>query len=151
MANGKIRFGKQSGGTLGLVFPDGIGNTEVTFPESGELVNKDYADLKVALADFTGTNVNLAASGYQKLPSGLIIQWGTKNITITAINTISTFPTTFPISFPNDALCALSTLSNTGTAYANVSSERKSTTGYDIVMSCGQTGAYRIWYIAIGY
>ena len=41
MANGKIRFGKQSGGELALVFPDGVDNTEVVFPESGDLVTKD--------------------------------------------------------------------------------------------------------------
>ena len=41
MANGKITLGKQSGGTLGLVFPDGISNTEVVLPESGELATKD--------------------------------------------------------------------------------------------------------------
>lgn len=35
MANGKIRFGKQSGGELALVIPDGATNTEVTLPESG--------------------------------------------------------------------------------------------------------------------
>ena len=42
MANGKIRFGKQSGGELSLVIPDGVSNTEVTFPESGELATKEY-------------------------------------------------------------------------------------------------------------
>ena len=31
MANGKIRFGKQSGEQLALVFPDGLDNTEVLF------------------------------------------------------------------------------------------------------------------------
>lgn len=41
MANGKLVLGKQSGGTLGLVFPDGVSNTEVVLPESGELVTKD--------------------------------------------------------------------------------------------------------------
>ena len=93
MANGKIRFGKQSGGQLALVIPDGVTNTEVIVPESGVLVNKDYADLKVALADFTGTNANLTASGYQKMPSGLIIQWGK---TALNVNTVI-----FPIAFPN--------------------------------------------------
>ena len=44
MANGKITLGKQSGGTLGLVFPDGVSNTEVVLPESGELVTKEYVD-----------------------------------------------------------------------------------------------------------
>ncbi len=47
MANGKIRFGKQSGGQLALVIPDGVSNTEVTFPESGELATKDYIATKV--------------------------------------------------------------------------------------------------------
>lgn len=44
MANGKIRFGKQSGGQLALIIPDGVGNTEVVFPENGDLVNKEYID-----------------------------------------------------------------------------------------------------------
>ena len=44
MANGRFTLGKQSGGTLGLVFPDGVSNTEVVLPESGELVTKDYVD-----------------------------------------------------------------------------------------------------------
>ena len=44
MANGKIRFGKQSGGQLALVIPDGIGITEVVVPESGVLATKDYVD-----------------------------------------------------------------------------------------------------------
>ena len=40
MANGKLTLGKQSGGTLGLVFPDGVSDTEVVLPESGELATK---------------------------------------------------------------------------------------------------------------
>ena len=44
MANGKIRFGKQSGGQLALVIPDGVANTEVIVPESGILATEDYVD-----------------------------------------------------------------------------------------------------------
>ena len=44
MANGKIRFGKQSGGQLALVIPDGVDNTEVIVPESGILATKQYVD-----------------------------------------------------------------------------------------------------------
>ena len=44
MANGKIRFGKQSGGQLSLIIPNGATNTEVTLPESGELATKQYVD-----------------------------------------------------------------------------------------------------------
>ena len=53
MANGKIRFGKQSGGVLSLTFPDGVTNTEVVLPESGELVNKEYiSEARVGLLDY---------------------------------------------------------------------------------------------------
>ena len=44
MANGRIRFGKQAGGQLALVFPDGATNTEVIVPESGELATKEFID-----------------------------------------------------------------------------------------------------------
>ncbi len=72
----------------------------VPTPTDGDHVaNKSYADLKVALAAFTGANVNLASNGYQKLPSGLIIQWGTVN----AINTNGGYTTaSYPIRFPNN-------------------------------------------------
>ena len=46
MANGKIRFGKQSGGQLALVIPDGLDNTEVIVPESGILATEQYVDGK---------------------------------------------------------------------------------------------------------
>jgi hypothetical protein len=43
---------------------------------------------------------SLASSGYQKLPSGLIVQWG--NVLTSAANTPYTW--TFPIAFPNASL-----------------------------------------------
>lgn len=114
MANGRFRLGKQAGGTLGLVFPDGISNTEVVLPESGELATKEYADLKVALESFIGTNQNLIANGYQKLPGGLIIQWGiTTNIPLD-----TRFTVTFPLSFPNSCFTAVCNY-QAGASYTN--------------------------------
>lgn len=63
MANGKITLGKQSGGTLGLVFPDGIGNTEVMLPESGNLVSVGTAVTDNAIARYDGTTGKLQNSG----------------------------------------------------------------------------------------
>ena len=72
----------------------------VPTPTTGtQVANKDYADLKVALASFVGTNQSLAMNGYQKLPGGLIIQWGT---TLDNNNTVATV--SFPIAFPNSCL-----------------------------------------------
>ena len=45
-------------------------------------------------AEFTGANQSFAATGYQKLPGGLILQW--TNITIGSGGSTWTFPTAFP-------------------------------------------------------
>lgn len=45
---------------------------------------------------FTGSNQSLATSGYQKLPGGLIIQWGSVDSAGASAGTL-----TFPITFPN--------------------------------------------------
>lgn len=50
--------------------------------------------LKLAQA-FQGANRQLATSGYQKIPGGLILQWGRVNLP-TAGTTIFSLPTTFP-------------------------------------------------------
>ena len=62
MANGRFTLGKQSGGTLRLVFPDGVSDTEVVLPESGDLVTKEYVDtavIETKVAMYTD-NINLA-------------------------------------------------------------------------------------------
>lgn len=57
-----------------------------------------------------GFGSSLAASGYQKLPSGVIVQWGN------AVNiaSASSVAVTYPIAFPNGALSASATV-NTAT------------------------------------
>lgn len=127
MAASNLNLGKASGGVLNIQPADGTGNTNVVIPENGTLindstaqtisavktftsspivptpttgtqaVNKDYADLKVALAQFTETNQSLTSNGYQKLPGGLIIQWGS----FTPNGLGQGLQITFPIAFPN--------------------------------------------------
>lgn len=71
-------------------------------PTTGtQAANKYYVDLKVALTDFTGTNQSLFVSGYQKLPGGLILQWGFTG-DISSGDLIN-----LPISFPNTLLSAV--------------------------------------------
>lgn len=55
----------------------------------------------VTEAHFTGDNQNFGANGYQKLPGGLIIQWGTLNVNTTSAKTWSGQTVTFPIAFSN--------------------------------------------------
>jgi hypothetical protein len=53
--------------------------------------------------DFPQLVRSYGTQGYQKLPGGLIIQWGTTG----GINPGSSVSVTFPIAFPNKALSAI--------------------------------------------
>lgn len=59
-----------------------------------QAVNKAYVDAKIALLNFTGLNQSLLANGYQKLPGGVIIQWGSFEPSASSTNV--SFPTAFP-------------------------------------------------------
>lgn len=95
--------------------------------------------LKVAFTDFTGANQNLG-TGYQKLPGGLIVQWG-----IVAV-TAQSGALVFPLAFPNAALSM--TVSAYHITYAYANTEFLSKTGVSNVfrsVACGYQ------WIAIGY
>lgn len=76
------------GGTTTLTPASSASNFTVTIPAStGTLLTAD---------SFTGSNVSSSANGYQKLPSGIIIQWGvTSSLGVNSSGSI-TFPTAFP-------------------------------------------------------
>lgn len=84
---------------------------------------------------------SLASSGYQKLPSGLIVQWG-------VLGTVSPSGSTwtFPIVFPNAALRCFATSYN-NTPY-KVSNGVPTTTGVTVY---GETGSISANLFAIGY
>jgi len=80
----------------------------------------------------------LTANGYQKLPSGLIIQWGAASATVAGT------PVTFPIAFPNAFL-------GCGIGIASVSSypafQNPTLSGFTMYCSTGTSSHY---WIAIG-
>lgn len=78
MANGKIRFGKQSGGELALVIPDGASNTEVIVPESGSIASVETAVTDNSIARYDGTTGKLQDSSIKIDDSGnLLLTSGT--------------------------------------------------------------------------
>jgi len=119
-----VEEGTASADTLWMLTTDGsitIGTTVLTFVRKDAVTIPDASETvkgKVELADatetramtdpalavspanypapFTGANQSLAASGYQKLPGGLVLQWGTT----TSISGDANLAITFPIAFP---------------------------------------------------
>jgi hypothetical protein len=87
--------------------PTGDGNLHV--PATSTTNNGKYlqagssaGSLSWAALDFT---VDKSVTGYQKLPSGLIFQWGTK----TSIPAQNVATVTFPLEFPNAVFCITAT------------------------------------------
>lgn len=88
---------------------------------------------------------SLAASGYQRLPSGLILQWGSVTINANNANT----DVTLPITFPNAGLQVVASVGGAnssqfavGAAFASTSVAR---------FNCGHTTSVFGRYIAIGH
>jgi hypothetical protein len=100
----------------------------------------------VALGQF---DVSLAASGYQKLPGGLIMQWGSfaHGTTEGSGGTI-----TFPISFPNTCV-SVTANDASGVAIVGISSVSVSSFNCGIFnrVAGASIGAGPTRYIAIGY
>jgi hypothetical protein len=51
-------------------------------------------------AAFSGSNQLTSVSGYQKLPGNVVLQWGVASVAASSTATLS-----YPIAFPNNALC----------------------------------------------
>ena len=104
-------------------------------PATGDRTNL-IATMQKFADEFAASKV---ASGYQKLPSGLIIQWGN------AAATTGGTAVSFPIAFPNGFLAA-------GVGIASVSSypafQNPTLSGFTFYCSTGTSSHY---WIAIGW
>lgn len=116
---------------------------------SNGAATKQYVDtqdaLRVALTAFTGANQSLSSSGYQKLPGGLILQWGRAGTTSNQTETI-----TLPVTFPNAFLVGFAT--DEGTSGPNpfrVSNSSSSTSAINVFKTAAAVDAYN--WLAIGY
>jgi len=104
------------------------------------------------ISNFTGANQSLAESGYQKLPGGLIIQWGIGVADASGILTV-----TWPIQFPNKCFVTQATTNgNSSGAIQTLKYMSKTTTGgsYSVAYVSGTTwygSALSADWFAIGY
>lgn len=101
-------------------------------------------------SEFTGTNQSLGgASGFQKIPGGLILQYGL----VVNAGVVSGTPVTFPIAFPT-ACFGLNTTYYTGTLSTKSGNDNNDTYanltrfGFDIENE--GTLATHIFYLALG-
>jgi len=94
---------------------------------------------------------NLSANGYQKLPSGLIVQWGTTTSSGTsANNAVVTYPTAFPnITFQTYAVCAGSPTTGSYTVLSGATTT--SGANFTVLLNGSVISGIQINWFALGY
>lgn len=139
--------------------------TEVGTVDVGKVLSELSDTVKIA--DF---GKSLTPNGYQKLPGGLIIQWGSRATPVASGAPSQVMDVTFPIAFPSQCLSAVascgtnwwdydtiyptgeaSTLYRTDRTYVTVSAPNK--TGFDAQLFADTNSANGrvVQWIAIGY
>jgi len=153
-AGGRIEFLNVTTGTMtvaragtDLIYPNGTSATSIAVNNGDTLtlesngLNSWYAVAGSAqLGSAAVFGASLAGSGYQKLPSGLLLQWGVTS-SPGASGTIS-----FPTAFTAGLYSAAATTSSTSAIASNLTIGAASTTGFNFY----QTANYAFSWIAIG-
>lgn len=122
-----------------------LGNTvKIGWSGSQLLAQVDATDMGpfAMQSNFTGSNQSLGGNGYQKLPGGLIMQWGYSS------DTASTMTITLPITFPNAFLNVQLTITSASVSSAGASISNTSQFSFTRDVAYPTSGFY--WF-AIGY
>jgi len=131
-------------GTIGGLTAGGLPDASVTADDiaSNAVTTAKVNDGAIAFAKLLSTDWTSShgLAGYQKLPSGLIIQWGSSNANTSGVSV------TFPLAFPSQAYCVVATCNNQ-TSPPAPSCGSLSTTGFTATVSAGTPNFF---YIAIG-
>lgn len=132
-----------TGGTVAATFTGNLtGNVTGTVSgNAGTVTNGIYT------TNFNGANQSLATNGYQKLPGGLIMQWGTYS----GHGGWSTVNVTYPIAFPTGTLNVHTTIQagQLGNTEGALTVSSMSTTGF--TSTSGYSGTFSVYFFAIGY
>ena len=142
----------QTGDLSGTLLLQGNGYTGITITATGipqaATVATNTSTIQIATTAFANPGaVNGTTSGYHKLPSGVILQWGSAG-TATATGTAITLLTTFPTACISVVLTGNAAANNTAATAMGVTAKTASSfTWVSENIGTGLTATY----IAIGY
>jgi hypothetical protein len=119
--------------------PDGDDNGQVA-----QAVENLINDIAVVQGDFTGANQTLASVGMQRLPGGLILQWG---FVASVITGATGTPITFPLAFPNQFVAGGVMHTGAGVVYGQI--RAASNVGGHLIHNFGT--AIPLYWFAVGY
>lgn len=120
-----------------------IGSTAVQNASNGGVTSVDSETGAITLSSLTAFANSLSTSGYQKLPGGLIIQWGSNSAGGNGAASVS-----FPIAFPTACVNVQVTGGYSGTSGNSTGAYSVSTSGFTYTYHYSGTTDY---WLAIGY
>jgi hypothetical protein len=132
-------------GSITLQEPAVAGSTTLSLPATTGTV----ALTSDITSSFTGSNVSLTTNGFQKLPSGLILQWGYQ----ASVPADGGVDVTFPIPFPTAIVNAQATGTGSGTDASPdnpVHIRNTSVSGMRVSNAAAASATAAYWF-AIGY
>ena len=146
VTNGVYTTGNQTIGGVKTFSSSPIVPTPTT---ANQAVNKAYVDSKaggggIYATDFTGINQSLSDKGYQKLPGGLIIQWGRS-----VLNDSTDMTVNLPITYPTKQIaCYISQTTSglDGVVMANATDNSTITLKFNFAV-----GSITVFWLSIGY
>jgi hypothetical protein len=132
-----------------VILGNGTNSVQAVAPSTNENVLRSNGSTWVssALSSLSSFDRSLSSSGYQRLPGGLIIQWGAANIPGNTKQAIA-----LPIAFPNvcvSVACGGDWVNENGwTPYGGYPNN---TTSIFLFSVDDPPSVDTVWYIAIGY
>lgn len=118
--NKAIRQGANMASAIGTIVTNRGGNAldDGNIAGLAAAIEAALAVFLVAGSQFTGGNQLLSPNGYQKLPGGLIVQWGSSSIGDIASGNGSTGSVAFPLAFPTAAFNVVASIQDASTTVA---------------------------------
>ncbi|WP_252354242.1 gp53-like domain-containing protein [Hafnia paralvei] len=101
------------------------------------------------IPDMNSFNNSLGSSGYQKFPGGLILQWGTANVSGSS-GTVQNIDITFPIAFTTAFRIASAVYSTADPSQRFVGIDIGNTSKTKIRFTCVTPTANTIYWLALG-
>lgn len=110
-------------------------------------------------AALQGANQQLGANGYQRLPGGLILQWGTGagapdevSGSSPVLGYFADIAVVFPVAFPTALLALVPAPRDSSATELSVAAKDPTKNGYTAIINAGQSGiTIGFYWIAIGY
>lgn len=149
--SGSDLFGVNTGAAASIAVPTG---DQVTLMSDGSYWRLVSGSVALAYSSLIGSSIN--QNGYQKLPSGIVIQWGVVSVTTATSNGgqyYGSASVTFPLTFPTGILNLSAGMQDaTGALPVGPTWQSQSATGFTQLVHSQTNGqAWNVSWFAVGH